>query len=108
MKGPISLEIMYDLENHLCGLVNIETNKSIVSHEQINLVKEKDPKFMNISTYFKSLEEQAFIHLFKQYQDVFSRKYDELKTYDTQIIQYVKGPSLSNKSYERYIRHFSL
>lgn len=33
-------------------------------------------------------EQQEFIQLFKQYQDVFVWTYDDIKSYDTHIIQH--------------------
>jgi hypothetical protein len=38
---------------------------------------------------FTQLKRQAFIKLFKEYKDIFAWTYDELKIYDTKIIQHI-------------------
>lgn len=89
MKNVATLEKIYDLQECFQGTKNSKTHSSTMMHELINLRIEQDSKFVNLGTCFTQQEWQAFVHLFKQYRDVFAWTYDDLKTYDTQIIQHI-------------------
>ena len=54
-------------------------------NSSINLGTEVKPKYVNLGKCFSPGERNKFISLFKQYKDVFSWTYEELKTYDTKI-----------------------
>ena len=88
-KGVVSLESLYDLQNHFWGPVNVKTHNSTLFHEKIYLGTERDLKYVNLGTCCTPQERKAFICLFKQYRDVFGWTYNELKTYDTWMIQHV-------------------
>ena len=45
--------------------------------------------YVNLGRCYSLGERSKFISLFQQYKDVFSWTYDDLKTYDTYIIQHV-------------------
>ena len=49
---------------------------------------EVEPRYVNLGKCSLG-ERNMFISLFKQYKDVFAWTYEELKTYDTNIIQHV-------------------
>ena len=56
--------------------------------EDFNIGTTSDPKFIKIS---KNLQEQArkqYLALLKKYTKVFSWRYEDLKVYDTSIIQH--------------------
>jgi hypothetical protein len=57
--------------------------------EVINLGTNNMPQNINLGKNFSLTERQAFIKLFKEYKDIFSWTYDDLKTYDTNIIQHI-------------------
>lgn len=67
LKGVVSLEKLYDLQNHFRGLVNPKNNNSMLSHEKINLGIEKNLKFDNLGTCCRLQEWQFFICVFKRY-----------------------------------------
>jgi len=85
-NGMVSLENLYDLQNHFKGPFKTKTHSSILSHEQINIVTKQDPKFLNLGTWCTPQEQQDFIHLFKQYRDIFTSTYDDIKNYYMIII----------------------
>jgi hypothetical protein len=47
------------------------------------------PQTVNLGINCSPQEKKDFIKLFKEYKDVFSWTYDDLKTFDTRIIQHV-------------------
>jgi len=49
-KGVVSLEKLYDLQNHFQGPRNNKIHSSTITHEQINLGTKQDPKFFNLGT----------------------------------------------------------
>lgn len=83
LKGVLSLEKLYDLQNHLRVLINVKTHSSIMLHKQMNLGTKNDLKFVNLDTHYMPQEWKSFICLFNQYRDVFVWTYDDIKTYDT-------------------------
>ena len=50
---------------------------------------EVKPIYVNLGKCCSPGESNKFISLFKQYKDVFAWMYEDLKTYDTKIIQHV-------------------
>lgn len=85
-KGVVKLEKLFDLKNQFWGPPNTKTQSSTLSHDKINLGIKADPNFINLGASFSPIERQEFINMFKRYQDVFSWTYNELKTYDIEII----------------------
>ena len=88
-KGVRMLEQMFDLDNKFRRLVNVKTHSSSLQFELINLGLEDDPKYVNLGKCCSSRERGKFINLFRQYKDVFAWTYEDLKNYDTKIIQHV-------------------
>jgi len=88
-KGVVFLERLYDLQYHFRGPTNKKTQISKLEPEQVKLGIPQDPKYVNLGTCCSPQEGQGFIHLFKQYHDAFAWTYDDLKTYDTCIIQHL-------------------
>ena len=56
--------------------------------EECNIGSEKNPKIIKLSKSHTIAEKQKYIALFKEFSDVFSWSYEDLKTYDTEIIQH--------------------
>ena len=80
---------MFDLDNKLRKPANVKNHSSSLQFELINLGTEDEPKYVNLGKCCSPRERSNFISLFKQYKDVFSWTYEELKTYDRSIIQHV-------------------
>lgn len=59
-----------------------------MNYELVNLGTDAKPHNINIGLDLSPDEKLAYIHLLRQYKSVFARSYDELKTYDTSIIQH--------------------
>ena len=54
--------------------------------EDKNIGMEEHPKIIKLSKSFPAKEKEEYINLMKKYTDVFSWSYDDLKEYDTSII----------------------
>jgi len=57
--------------------------------EMINLRMSSTPQNVNLGKNCSPTEKQDFISLFKEYKDSFSWAYDDIKTYETNIIQHI-------------------
>jgi len=87
-KGIANLENLFDLKEWFKGPKNAKTGSSWPLHETVNLGTPNNPKYVNLGKMISKEERKAYLKLFKQYQDVFTWSYKDLKTYDTRIIQY--------------------
>jgi hypothetical protein len=48
----------------------------------------KDPRIVKLSKYLPPKIKRKYKYLFRQYKDVFAWSYDELRTYDTSVIEH--------------------
>ena len=60
-----------------------------MQYKVINLGTLDKPQKINLGVQCFEEEKVAFIKLFKEYKDVFAWSYEDLKTFDTQIMQHV-------------------
>ena len=84
-KGLVPLEELFD-HNDVAKTHGVVPSDTEV--EDLNIGTASDPKFIKIS---KSLPEKArleYLALLKKYTKVFAWKYEDLKVYDTSIIQH--------------------
>ena len=82
----------------------MKTHSTSLQFELINLGTEIEPKYVNLGKCCSPGERNKFISLFKQYKDVFSRTYEDLKKYDTKIIQHVIPVRTGVKPYQHPLR----
>ena len=87
-RGIANLENLFDLKEGFRGPKNAKTGSSCTMHETINLGTLESPKNVNLGKTISKEERKSYLKLFKQYQDVFTWSYRDLKTYDTCIIQH--------------------
>ena len=64
-----------------------------------NIGTEENPKIIKLSKSFRAKEKEDYINLMKRYTDIFSWSYEELKEYDTSIIQHIIPINPSEKPY---------
>ena len=94
------MEGMFDLNNKFRRPTTVKTHNSYMQFELVNLGSEVEPKYVNLGKCFSLEERSKFIPLFKQYKDVFSWTYEDIKTYDTCIIQHVVPIKARLKSFQ--------
>jgi ribonuclease HI len=88
-KSVVRLEKFYDFEDKFKNTVNCKTNSSSLSYEKVNLGTSENPQCINLGLGCSRQEKDAFVKLFKEFKDVFAWTYDDLKTFDPNIIQHV-------------------
>jgi hypothetical protein len=62
------------------------------------------PQNINLGKNCSPEEKQSYIKLFKEYKDVFSWTYEDLKMYDTRIIQHIIPMKPQTKLFQQKLR----
>ena len=75
-----------------------------MQYKLINLGIEAKLKCVNFGKCCFLGERSKFINLFHHYKDVFPWTYDDLKTYDTHIIQHIIPIKASVKPFQQQLR----
>jgi ribonuclease HI/transposase InsO family protein len=88
-NSVVRLEKFYDFEDKFKKTVNCKTNSSSLHYEKVNLGTNDNPQYINLGLGCSKHEKVAFIRLFKEFKDVFAWTYEDLKTFDPNIIQHV-------------------
>ena len=88
-RSVVKLEKFYDLQDKFKRVTNCKTHSLVMQYEVINLGTPDKPQNINLGVQCSDEEKFSFIKLFKEYKDVFSWSYEDLKTFDTQIMQHV-------------------
>jgi hypothetical protein len=100
-RGISNLESLFDLKDHFKGPINAKTGSSCPLHEIVNLGTPENPKNVNLDKTMSKEERKAYLKLFRQYQNVFTWSYKDLKTYATRIIQHKILLKLEMKSFQQ-------
>jgi len=87
-KSVVKLKDLYDLKDRFKRSTNSKLQSSTLNYELVNLGTNDKPQNINLGLSLTLEEKLAYIRLLRQYKNVFAWIYDELKTYDTSIIQH--------------------
>jgi hypothetical protein len=100
-KGLIPLERLFN-SNDVSRKVVIK----IQEHEVIdcNIGKATNPKIVNISKALPDEQRYRYVSLMKNFVDIFAWSYEDLKTFDTEIIQQKIPLKVGYKPFRRKIR----
>ena len=88
-KNIIRLEKLFDLQDKFIRPTNTKIRSSSLRYEVVNLSTKQNPQNINLGKICTHAERATFMKLFKEYKDVFMWTYEDLKNYDTKIIQHV-------------------
>jgi len=88
-RNIVKLEKLFNLQDKFRRPTNTKTSNSSLLYEVVNLDTEQNPKNINLGKNSTQAERVAFIKLFREFKDVFAWTYEDLKTYDTKIIQHI-------------------
>ena len=84
-KGVIPLEELFDQNDIAKALGVISAGTKV---EDFNIGTKEDPKLIKISKTLPHKARVEYIALLKKYSKVFAWKYEDLKVYDTSVIQH--------------------
>jgi hypothetical protein len=85
-KGLVPLERLFD-RNDVAVKVKGSTDNDDVN--ECNVGTKKDPKYVKLSSSLSNEQRVEYVELLKEFTDVFSRTYEDLRTYDTNIIEHM-------------------
>ena len=72
--------------------------------EDRNIGTEENPKIIKLSKNFPVKEKEEYVNLMKKYTDVFAWSYEDLKEYDTSIIQHTIPIKPGEKPFRKKLR----
>ena len=103
-RGLTPLEHLFDFNNVAKDprMEPVETN--VEEHNIGNLAK---PKMIKLSSTLPSHIKMQYIELFKEFKDVFSWGYKDLKSYDTSIIQHKSLLKENTKPFKQKLRRIN-
>jgi hypothetical protein len=84
-RGLIPLERLFDQDGIPLKSTLRPQPKEV---EDYNVGTNEDPKMVKISKYLPAQIKSKYVELLRQYKDVFAWSYDDLKTYDTSVIEH--------------------
>jgi hypothetical protein len=98
------LDKLFDLQEKFRRPTNTKTRSSTFLYEAVNLSTKQDPKNINLGKNFTTIKKSTFMKLFREFKDVFTWTYEDLKTYDTKIIQHVIALKENAKPFQQKLR----
>ena len=84
-RGLVPLEILFGANDVAVNQKKMNQDEQV---EDCNLGTQLEPKMVKLFKGIPKEYKERYIELFKQFKDVFSWSYDDLKTYDRSIIQH--------------------
>ena len=75
--------------------------------EEHNIGTKENPKMIKLSKNFPPDQKPKYIDLFKEFQDVFSWSYEDLKSYDTSVIQHTIPLKPNQKPFKQKLRRIN-
>jgi hypothetical protein len=84
-KGLVPLERLFDRND-----VEVKVKGSIddADVDECNIGTERDPKFVKLSSNLSREQRDEYAKLLKEFADVFAWTYEDLRTYDTSVIEH--------------------
>ena len=93
-KGFVSLERIFSKDDTPLKLAMQYSKENVV---ECNIGTQEHPRMVNISKSLSTEQRNRYIKLLKEYVDVYAWYYEDLKTYDNNIIQH-KVPLKPNEN----------
>ena len=88
-KNNIRIEKLYDLHDKFKRPTHTKISSLPLRYEVVNIGIEQNPPSINLGRNCTHAEKTIFMKLLQEFKDVFMWTYEDLKAYDTKIIQHV-------------------
>jgi ribonuclease HI len=104
LKGLVPLEIFFDGND-----VEVKFRGSVDDDEvsKYNIGTEKDPKFDKLSSILSREQRAEYPKMLKEFVDVFSWTYEDLRTYETSIIEHKIPLKEESKPFRQKLRQIN-
>jgi hypothetical protein len=103
-KGLVPLEKLFD-ENDVARKGKVSTGDADIT--ECNLATEKDPKYVKLSSNLSREQRAEYVKLLKEFADVFAWTYEDLRTYDTNIIEQTIPLKEETKPFRKMLRQIN-
>jgi hypothetical protein len=103
-KGMVPLENLFD-ENDVARNPRITANDEDI--EDCNIGTQENPKIIRLLKTLSPEIKQRYISLMKYFPDVFAWSYEDLKVYDTRVIQHVIPIKEDKKHFKQKLRRIN-
>jgi hypothetical protein len=103
-RGLVLLEDLFDF-NDVAKKSKIEASGKEV--EECNIGTKEKPKMIKLSKSLPPEQKHKYIEIFKEYVDVFAWGYEDLKSYDTSIIQHRIPIKEEHKLFRKKLRRIN-
>jgi hypothetical protein len=100
----VPLEKLFD-ENDVAKNPRVSPNESEV--DDFNIGTDKEPKIVKLSNSLSSENRKKYLELMRQFSDVFSWSYEDLKVYDKGIIQHTIPIKEDQKPFRQKMRRIN-
>jgi hypothetical protein len=84
-RGLVPLEMLFDRNDVSLKGEILEDDAGAI---RCNIGTESEPKFVNLSRSLEKEKRSEYVGLLREFADVFSWTYEDLKTYDTSVIDH--------------------
>jgi hypothetical protein len=103
-KGLVPLEELFDNND-------VEKNPKVTPNEgeaeDCNIGTEKEPRLIKLSKNLTPENKERYLKLMKEFSDVFAWSYEDLKVYDTNIIQHTIPIKEDQKPFKQKLRRIN-
>jgi hypothetical protein len=103
-KALVPLEKFFD-NNDVA--IKMEKKEEDLEFFQYNVAGEQDPKYVNLASHLTEKQKVDYGELLKEFADIFAWKYDDLKTFDTEVIQHKIPLNKDTKPFRQKLRSFN-
>jgi hypothetical protein len=103
-KGLVPLEILFD-ENDVAVKGKVSIDDADIT--ECNLGIENNPKYVKLSSSLSREKRAEYTELLKEFFDVFAWTYEDLKTYDTSIIEHKIPLKEETKPFRKKLRQIN-
>jgi hypothetical protein len=103
-KGLVPLERLFDRND---VVVKVKGSTENVDVTECNPGTEEDPKYVKLSSSLSKEQRVEYVKLLKEFSDVFSWKYEDLRKYDTSIIEHKIPLKEETKPFRKKLRQIN-
>jgi ribonuclease HI len=103
-KGLVPLERLFDNNDVAVKLQSAEKDPDVFKY---NVASEQDPRHVNLASHLSDKQKNDYGKLLKEFSDIFAWQYDDLKTFDTEVIQHKIPLNKDTKPFRQKLRSFN-
>jgi ribonuclease HI len=103
-KGLVPLERLFDKNDVAVKLQSGEKESDVL---QYNVASVQDPKHVNLASHLTEKQRADYGELLKEFAEIFAWQYDDLKTFDTEVIRHKIPLNKDTKPFRQKLRSFN-